>query len=98
MNTKQLTQVATAAETLRLCGYADTAKALDFIIEVETAPQRLRELAASWEAKEIDKFEFYDATKGYRAELVAKVADIPVHVVRDRRRYLRQLAKQGKGA
>jgi hypothetical protein len=44
---------------------------------------------------QIDKFEFYDATKWYPAQLIADTIGTDVEVVRDRRRYLRQLAKVG---
>jgi len=47
-----------------------------------------------WENGEIDKYEFYYLTREHSPELVGAVAGIPVPVVKDRRRYLKQLATQ----
>lgn len=55
---------------------------------------KLEQLAQQFIAGEIDKFDFYEATKNYPAQKVADAADIDIEVVKDRRRYLRQLAKQ----
>ena len=52
---------------------------------------------ARWQSGESHKYEFYDLTAKLPARLVAEVADIPVDVVKDRRRYLRQLGAMGKG-
>lgn len=53
-------------------------------------------LVTQWANGEIEKYEFYWATRFYSAERVAKAARVDVEVVRDRRRYLRQLEKQGR--
>lgn len=58
-----------------------------------TAAQTIKTLTAQFEAGEIDKFDFYDATMNYPAKLVADVSGININVVKDRRRYLRQLEK-----
>jgi hypothetical protein len=57
------------------------------------AAEKVREQFDRWERGEIDKFEFYAATMDHRVSLVAEVTGIPVDVIRDRRRYLRQLAR-----
>jgi len=44
----------------------------------------------------LDKYEFYQLTKGYPVQEVADAIGSNVEVVRMRRRYLRQLAKQSK--
>ena len=46
-----------------------------------------------WMGGTVDKFEFYARTKGYAAQRVADITGIDVDVIKDRRRYLRQLAK-----
>lgn len=60
--------------------------------------KHLEALVARWSAGEIDKFEFDAATARYPALQVARVADVPVEVVRKRRRYLRQLDSRAKAA
>jgi uncharacterized protein YifN (PemK superfamily) len=56
---------------------------------------KLERMSAAFAAGEIDKFEFYDETRWYPARLVAQVSGIDLEVVRDRRRYLNQLRRQG---
>lgn len=43
--------------------------------------------------REIEKYEFYDLTKQYPIQAITDVTGIPRAVIRDRRRYLRQLSK-----
>lgn len=59
-----------------------------------TATDQIRTELRRWVGGKIDKFEFYANTKAHPAALVAKVADIPLDVVKDRRRYLDQLKQQ----
>lgn len=65
---------------------------------MSNAAQTIKTLTELFEAGEIGKFDFYDATMNYRASLVAEVSGIDLAVVQDRRRYLRQLAKQCKAS
>jgi hypothetical protein len=60
------------------------------------AVDKVRELDARWERGEIDKFEFYAATMDHRVSTVVEATGIPAEVIQDRRRYLRQLAEQGR--
>lgn len=53
---------------------------------------KLRQHAEAFLAGEIDKWTFYEQTKWYRAIDVAHAADIPLGVVRMRRRDLRKMA------
>lgn len=55
-------------------------------------PTKLEAWWALWQAGETDKFYFYDATKWYPVAKIAEVTGIDPDVIRDRRRYLRQLA------
>jgi len=57
---------------------------------------KLRAHAMAFIGGEMDKYEFYQLTKGYPAQEVADAIGSNVEVVRMRRRYLRQLAKQSK--
>lgn len=60
---------------------------------IPTRRQVIAALAELWAEGKIDKFDFYYRTDRFPPKLIAEVADIPVDVVKDRRRYLRQLAK-----
>jgi hypothetical protein len=62
---------------------------------IRTAETKLEHYVWLFNSQAIDKFEFYDATKHYSAQAVAEASGIDLGVVQDRRRYLRQLAKQG---
>lgn len=53
----------------------------------------LADAVADFQAARIEKYEFYARTADYPAAQVASAADIPIDVVLDRRRYLRQLAE-----
>lgn len=52
---------------------------------------RIASLLSKWETGLIKKYDFYDLTMNYTPKLIAEVTGIEVEVVKDRRRYLRQL-------
>jgi hypothetical protein len=62
------------------------------------AVEKVRELFDRWERGEIDKFDFYAATLDHRVSTVAEATGIDPDVIRDRRRYLRQLASDALDA
>jgi hypothetical protein len=51
-------------------------------------------LLAQWDNMEIDKYDFYEATMPFTPAFIAEVTAIDLAVIKDRRRYLRQLAEQ----
>lgn len=60
----------------------------------KVAKQSIETMLTLWQSGQMEKYEFYDATIGYPAKSVAAATGIDIDVIRDRRRYLRQLAKQ----
>ena len=52
---------------------------------------KLQVLAAQFAAGEMDKYEFYEATMGFGIHAIHLATGIDHDVIRDRRRYLRQL-------
>lgn len=64
-------------------------------IATSLAPRdRIATLLYRWETGVIDKYDFYAETMNHRPSLIAEVTGIKKSVIEDRRRYLRQLAKQ----
>jgi hypothetical protein len=60
---------------------------------IRTAPRaRVATLLADWETHRISKYEFYGETICHTPKLIAEVTGIDIDVIKDRRRYLRQLA------
>lgn len=57
-----------------------------------SAVDQVREQFDQWQRGEIEKYEFYVATLGYRVSTVAEATGIDREVIQDRRRYMRQLA------
>lgn len=47
-----------------------------------------------WESGTIGKYDFYDITMNHTPKLIAEVTGIDIDVIKDRRRYLRQLDAQ----
>ncbi len=45
-----------------------------------------------WDSGDISKYEFYGSTMNHSAKLVAEISGIDIEVIKDRRRYLKQLA------
>jgi hypothetical protein len=65
-------------------------------VAVRSKETKLEKHVRLFNAGAIDKFEFFSATMNYSSKLVAELSEIDHGVVLDRRRYLRQLAEQGK--
>lgn len=61
-------------------------------------PTKLERQWALFQAGEIEKYFFYDATKWYPVAKIAEVTGIEPDVIRDRRLYLRHLAEDAKVA
>lgn len=49
-----------------------------------------------WESGTFTKYDFYDATMKHTPKLIAEVTGIDIDVIKDRRRYLRQLDAQSQ--
>jgi hypothetical protein len=58
-----------------------------------TARYQVATLLHGWETGSISKYDFYDATMGNTPKLISEVTGIDIDVIKDRRRYLRQLAQ-----
>lgn len=63
------------------------------LLDMSSGYNKLAWWAQQFNAGVVDKFAFYDATRGYSAARVAEAAGIDIEVVQDRRRYLNQLRK-----
>jgi hypothetical protein len=73
----------------------DTAAAVCRVVSMSNGDQTIKTYFDLWQRGTVEKFEFYHRTRGYAAQRVADITGIDIDVIRDRRRYLRQLAKQG---
>jgi hypothetical protein len=66
----------------------------DAVERHEARPTILAKAWMEFVGYQIDKFEFFDATMNYTPKTIADYTGLDIDVIRDRRRYLRQLAKQ----
>jgi hypothetical protein len=65
-------------------------------VAMRSKETKLEKFVRLFNAHAIDKFEFFSATMHYGSKHVAELSGIDHGVVLDRRRYLRQLAKQAE--
>lgn len=68
------------------------AQALQIEIARRVATPKLAALVEEFFTGKISKFDFYSATKNYKLQAISDAAGISVDVIKDRRRYLRQIA------